>query len=163
MFDIVLVTKLLILLASANGAPVIASRIMGDTLSRPLDGGLILNDGRPLFGKSKTIRGIVASVAVTAIVAPVIGMTVSTGALIAGLAMAGDLLSSFIKRRRGLAASARATGLDQIPESLIPALAGMAWLGLGVLDVLAIVIAFFFAVILMSRLLFKLNIRKHPY
>jgi hypothetical protein len=36
--------------------------------------------------------------------------------------MAGDLLSSFVKRRLNLPPSSRATGLDQIPESLLPAL-----------------------------------------
>ena len=38
------------------------------------------------------------------------------GLLVAATAMAGDLLSSFLKRRLALAPSSQAIGLDQIPE-----------------------------------------------
>src|SRR5262245_29891428 len=110
----------LVLLTFANGTPVIAKKIFGSRLAFPLDAGVHFVDGRPLLGQSKTIRGVVLSVAVTAAAAPVLGVSAATGALVACFAMLGDIFSSFIKRRRKLPSSAQAIGLDQIPESLLP-------------------------------------------
>ena len=53
-----LIIKLLMLLAVANGTPVAAKLMLGDTLVYPLDAGVRLPDGQPLFGRSKTVRGI---------------------------------------------------------------------------------------------------------
>ena len=47
------VVQLLVLLGLANGTPVIAKKILGTILARPLDGGMNLADGQPLFGDSK--------------------------------------------------------------------------------------------------------------
>lgn len=52
--------RLFLLLGVANTAPLVAKRLFGPRWSAPLDGGLIFFDGRPLFGSSKTIRGLVA-------------------------------------------------------------------------------------------------------
>ena len=49
-----------------------------------------------------------------------IGLDWRIGALVAAMAMLGDLFSSFLKRRMGLAPSRQAIGLDQIPESCFP-------------------------------------------
>ena len=113
----------MILLTLANGTPVIAKKIFGRSFSRPLDAGLTFFDGRPLFGPSKTIRGIVFHVLVTAASAPLIGLDLSVGAIVAAAAMAGDLFSSFVKRRLNFPPSSQALGLDQVPESLFPLLA----------------------------------------
>jgi len=64
------------------------------------------------------------------------------GALAAASAMAGDCLSSFIKRRFGLEPSSMTLGLDQVPESLFPAVACSGYLPLGRLDVALIVLVF---------------------
>ena len=77
--------------------------------------------------------------------------------------MGGDLLSSFIKRRLGLETSARATGLDQIPESLIPALLCARDLGLDWLDVATATVAFVIGELILSKILYRLHIRKRPY
>lgn len=161
--QILIILKLLALLGVANGTPVIAKRVMGDRFSWPLDGSLRFIDGKPLFGGSKTIRGLVLAVAMTGIAAPLLGLTVSTGLVVGAGAMAGDLVSSFIKRRLALQPSSRATGLDQIPESLGPTL--MCWhdLGLTALDVVAVVGIFFVGEIVLSRLLFRMKIRDRPY
>ncbi len=53
-----LLGKVLFLLTIANGTPVIGKKILGDKMAFPIDGRLILGDGQPLFGKSKTIRGV---------------------------------------------------------------------------------------------------------
>ena len=77
--------------------------------------------------------------------------------------MAGDLISSFIKRRMGRPPSSRALGLDQIPESLLPALACKSLLALTVADVIVVVALFSVGELILSRLLFKMHIRKEPY
>jgi len=159
----VVIFKLLVLLTVANGVPVIAKRLLGDRLAWPLDGGARFIDGRPLFGASKTVRGLVLAVAATSLAAPLLGLTVSTG-LVAGLgAMAGDLLSSFVKRRLAFTPSSRATGLDQIPESLIPALLCWRELSLTAIDVAAVAGIFLVGEIALSRLLFRIHIRDRPY
>jgi len=158
-----LIAQCLFLLAIANGAPILISRILGDTFSRAIDRGITLPDGHQLFGHSKTWRGIIAALVATAMMALIIGISWVIGLMLAALSLVGDLASSFVKRRLGLAPSSRFSGLDQIPEALIPALAGIWLLGLNVYDVTVVVILFFVGAILLSRLLFKLNIRQHPY
>jgi hypothetical protein len=59
---LILILQLLMLLALANGTPLIAKKIFGTAFAHPLDKGVTLADGQPLFGHSKTIRGIVLSI-----------------------------------------------------------------------------------------------------
>jgi len=155
--------KLIILLSLANGSPIIAKWILGETFANPIDGGAQFVDGRPLFGPSKTIRGVVVSLLVTALGAPLLGLPIWIGLLVAAAAMAGDLLSSFLKRRLGLAASSKATGLDQIPESLFPLIACRSTLSLTAVDIMAGCIVFFVAEVLLSHLFFRLRLRDRPY
>ncbi len=155
--------QLLLLISLANGAPVIAKRVLGQRLARPLDGNLRFVDGRPLFGASKTLRGIAAAVVATSLLAPLVGATVATGLVVALAAMAGDLFSSFVKRRLGREASSQAIGLDQIPESLFPLLACREAFALTALDIAAGTAIFLVGELLLSRLLFKLHIRDRPY
>jgi CDP-archaeol synthase len=79
------------------------------------------------------------------------------------VAMAGDLLVSFVKRRLGLAPSSQAVGLDQIPESLVPLLATRLLLPLTVLDVAVATTLFFVGELVLSRLLYKWHVRDRPY
>ena len=50
--------QLLFLLFVANGAPVLATRVLDTAGDHPIDGGRRFLDGRPLFGPSKTWRGL---------------------------------------------------------------------------------------------------------
>jgi CDP-2,3-bis-(O-geranylgeranyl)-sn-glycerol synthase len=79
------------------------------------------------------------------------------------MALAGDLLSSFLKRRLGLQSSSMAVGLDQIPESLIPLLACRHALSLTAVDIIAGTAIFFIAEVMLSHLLFRLHVRDRPY
>lgn len=153
----------LILIMLANGAPVIANRILGRRFAWPLDGNVKFIDGRALFGASKTIRGIVVSILATSACAPLLGLDWWIGLLVAITAMLGDLLSSFLKRRLGLAPSSRAIGLDQIPESLFPLLASKPLLSLTTWDVAAGAAIFLVGEIILSHILFRLRIRDRPY
>src|SRR5512137_1303973 len=122
--------RLLLLLGVANSAPIAARRLLGDRWAAPLDGGLNFIDGRPLLGPGKTIRGVAAAVVATALAAWALGLSPPVGALLGAVSMAGDALASFVKRRLGVAPSGRATGLDQVPESLLPLLAVQGMLDL---------------------------------
>jgi CDP-2,3-bis-(O-geranylgeranyl)-sn-glycerol synthase len=154
---------LLVLLLVANGTPVLAKRVLGDRLAFPLDGGVRFVDGRPLFGPAKTVRGIVLSVAATTVTAPGVGLDWTIGAVVGGAAMAGDLFSSFVKRRVGVPTSGRATGLDQLPEALFPLLACREALALTLADIAVTAAMFFVGEIVLSRLLFRLRVRDRPH
>lgn len=98
----------------ANQIPLLARGI--PVLDVPVDGGRTWSDGRRLLGDHKTLRGLILGVlggAATALVqasvqAPpryvvvlgvhplLVGATLGAGALI------GDLIESFVKRRRGV-------------------------------------------------------------
>jgi len=157
------ILQLLALLALANGTPVIINKLLGKRFSYPLDGGATFVDGRPWFGNSKTIRGIVLSVLVTAACSPLLGLDWRIGVAVGGLSMAGDLFSSFLKRRLRLSSGSKATGLDQIPESLFPLLACRSALSLTWMDIAAVVAVFFVGEVLLSLLFYKLHLRERPY
>jgi len=161
--DAVVMVKLLCLLGVANGAPLLAKKLFGSVFIYPIDGGITFFDGRPLLGSSKTWRGLIAAVTLTTLAAPLLALPTTFGALFALAAMAGDLLSSFIKRRLGKAPSSMCLGLDQIPEALLPLLVFREPLGLSVMAIAMIVIAFLVAELLASRILYKFNLRDHPY
>ena len=159
----ILILQLMILLVVANGTPIAAKKVLGNAFERPLDSGAVFFDGRPLFGPSKTIRGIVLSLLATPLAASAMGLQWELGALVAALAIVGDLFSSFVKRRMGLPPSSMALGLDQIPESLFPLVASRLLLPVTLLDILAGVMIFLVGELILSRILFHLNLRDRPY
>jgi CDP-diglyceride synthetase len=159
----VVVLQLLILLILANGTPVIAKKMAGGHYSYPLDGNLTFADGRPVLGRSKTIRGVVLAVLVTTAGASLIGLGWKIGLLVGSFAMAGDLFSSFCKRRLGLPSSSRASGLDQIPEALLPLLACRDVLALTAADIVVCVVMFVIGEVVLSRVLYAFRLRDRPY
>lgn len=158
-----LVVQVLALLTLANGVPVIATKLLGNALAAPLDGGLVLADGRPLLGRSKTIRGVVLAVLATTACAALLGLGPMIGLLVAATAMSGDLFSSFVKRRMKLDSGSMALGLDQVPESLLPAIASRWLLPITFVDILCVTALFFVGELAVSRVLYKLRIRDRPY
>jgi CDP-2,3-bis-(O-geranylgeranyl)-sn-glycerol synthase len=161
--DAATILDVILLMGAANGAPVLATRLLAGWFDTPLDGGLRMPDGRPVFGASKTLRGLIASVAATTALAVVLGLHWSTGVGFAAASMAGDLFSSFVKRRLGLELHSQALGLDQIPEALLPMLLLRARLGLSPAEIAVALVAFVVAELTLSRLLYWLNIRDRPY
>ena len=157
------ILQLLVLMTLANGTPIVAKKIFGLRFARPLDTGILFFDGRPLFGPSKTIRGIVASILITTASAPLIGLDLTIGAIVAGATIAGDLFSSFVKRRLNLPPSSQALGLDQVPESLFPMLACRDALSLTIADIALGVGVFFVGELVLSRLLYQVHLRDEPY
>lgn len=157
------ILPLMLLLTMANGAPVVTKKIFGSRFAVPLDFGARFFDGRPVFGSSKTIRGIVAAILASTACAPLVGLDLSIGAIVAGTAMTGDLFSSFVKRRLKLPPSSQALGLDQIPESLLPLLACRNALSLTAADIVIGVGIFFAGELVLSLLLFRIHLRDEPY
>jgi len=155
--------KLVVLLTVANGIPAVAWKVFGEHFNEPVDGGFTFIDKQPIFGNSKTIRGIILSLVATTAFAPVVGLDWVIGLCISSVAMLGDLGSSFLKRRFNMPPSSRATGIDQIPECLLPTLAIRSTLGLGFLDILFVVAVFFLGHITLSHLFFRWKIRNRPY
>ena len=158
-----LALELLVLMTVANGAPVLATRLLGRRWGWPLDGGLVVWDGRRLFGTSKTVRGVVVAVAATTVAAGLMGLGWQLGLVFGVASMLGDLVSSFTKRRLGIESSGQAIGLDQIPESLFPLLVREHALGLDAAAIALLVALFVIAQVVMSPVMYALGIRRRPY
>ncbi|MEX0604778.1 MAG: CDP-archaeol synthase [Marinobacter sp.] len=154
---------LLVLLIVANGAPVIARKFLHQRWNYPIDGGHNWFDRRRVFGANKTWRGLLSGVLASALVSGLAGAGLVFGAVFGLLALTGDLLSSFLKRRFGLLPSARVPGLDQIPEALLPMGFAALWLGLGWGVLLTVTILFVIANMVLSPLMHRLGIRKQPH
>jgi len=129
----------------------------------PLDAGVMFVDKRPLFGASKTVRGLIAALAMGPLAAWLLGLAPEIGLRLAVFAMLGDLASSFVKRRLGLRPSDRARLLDQLPESLLPLLVTRTALGLSWGELIVVSVLFTVFDLMLSRLLFRLHLRKRPY
>jgi hypothetical protein len=99
----------------------------------------------------------------TTLGAPWIGLDWAIGLLVSTTTMIGDLFSSFTKRRMNLAPSSMALGLDQIPESLLPAIACRWVLPITVLDIVLVTALFFVGELVASRALYAFKIRDRPY
>ena len=151
------------LIGAANAAPVVLKRLLSDRYSMPVDGGLVLRDGRRLLGPSKTWRGVAFAILVPACLSPLMALSWRAGALVGATAMAGDCMASFLKRRLGLAVSSMALGLDQIPELLLPAISMRAYAQLTAIDILMVVLIFIVGELALSRVFFRLGLRDRPY
>jgi len=154
---------LLLLIIVANGAPVLLRFFMRNRLDAPVDSGMVLPDGRRLFGGSKTWRGVAGALPATAAAAVLLGYSAWIGVQVAVAAILGDLVSSFIKRRLGMRQSGMAPLLDQVPESLLPALIVMRDFALGDIQVIALVAVFVVVELLLSLVLYRLGVRRRPY
>lgn len=155
--------KLLLLIIIANGAPILLCALLKNNFNLAVDFGRKLPDRQRVFGRSKTWRGVLAAILATTIAAWLLGYSPQTGMWVAGYAILGDLFSSFIKRRMALAASSKAPLLDQIPESLLPALMLRQTFSLDALAVLLLVSLFIIAELALSQLLYSWGLRRRPY
>ncbi|WP_228160497.1 MULTISPECIES: CDP-archaeol synthase [Marinobacter] len=158
-----LTVQLLLLLLAANGSPVLGRYLLGRHGAQPVDGGRLWRDGERLLGDSKTWRGLIIGVTACTVVSLLLGLGGPFGVMFGALALLGDLFSSFIKRRRHLRSSSRATGLDQLPEAILPVGMGAFWLDYNWQEVAVTVLLFMLADMLLSPLLYRLGIRRQPH
>jgi len=155
--------KLLLLIIIANGSPILIRVLLNDSLNLAVDFGRKLPDNRRIFGSSKTWRGIMVTFAATPAAAWLLGYSPEAGLLIAVYTTLGDLTSSFIKRRLAMKPSSMAPLLDQVPESLFPALMMMETFNLDYSSVILLVLIFVIIELALSQVLYRWGLRKRPY
>ncbi len=155
--------QILVMLLATNGAPVLAARVFQAHGALSLDLGKRLQDGYPVFGSSKTWRGLLSALATSCMLSILFGYGIWFGLIFGTLVMTGDLCSSFVKRRRGLKPGDRSPGWDQLPESLFPSIYTTAVLGVDWWWAILLALSFAMGQMLISRPLYWLNIRKRPY
>src|SRR6056300_1363095 len=102
--------QLLFLIIVANGSPIIGRWMMSGYWEMPIDGGALFIDGRPILGTSKTFRGLVCSLIGTTLAGALVGLSLKISLIVSALAMVGDCLSSFVKRRFGYPSGAKTFG-----------------------------------------------------
>jgi hypothetical protein len=158
-----LATQLLVLMLVANGGPVLATRLLGDRWGWPVDGGLLFLDHKRLLGASKTWRGVLVAIIGCTLTATLFGFPWYLGLTFGAASMAGDMLSSFSKRRLNIPASGMALGIDQIPEALVPLLVCRSMLGLDFWSIVLLVGMFGISGVLISPLMYRLGVRAKPY
>jgi CDP-2,3-bis-(O-geranylgeranyl)-sn-glycerol synthase len=154
---------ILMLLGAASTLPIAARRILKNRWEAPVDRGMKWIDGRPLFGPHKTWRGLLFSLAGTTILASFTPAGVLNGFCVAILSMTGDLLASFVKRRMNLKSGAKAVGLDQGIEALMPLLLLRKRLFISWQEMAIITILFAVSELIISPVLYRMGIRRNPY
>lgn len=154
---------LLLLLGVANSLPIVARKIFKTRWAAPVDAGMKWIDGFPLLGSHKTWRGLFCSVAGTMLVSYLTPVGIRNGFYLAVLSMVGDLSASFIKRRMNLKNGARAVGLDQGLEALLPLVSLRNRLFISWQEAAIITILFAVSELVISPILYKAGIRRNPY
>lgn len=155
--------QLLLLIIIANGAPILIRVLSKDGFNTAVDFDHYLPDKKRIFGASKTWRGIAAACIATPAAAWLLGYSPKIGLIIAVFAVLGDLISSFIKRRLSMEPSSMAPLLDQLPESLLPALMTMDTFNLNISSVILLVLIFVIAELVLSHVLYSWGVRRRPY
>jgi CDP-2,3-bis-(O-geranylgeranyl)-sn-glycerol synthase len=108
LIDKIIATIILFLPAYiANSTPV----VLGG--GAPVDGGRLWSDGKPILGTNKTIRGCITGVLAGSIVGLIQGNLMG-GFVQATGAILGDLISSFMKRRKDYAPGSSMPLVDQL-------------------------------------------------
>lgn len=125
-----------------NFLPPLANIVWGERFNKPVDCGRLFFDKHRIFGNHKTIRGVLFCLLGGTAVAPLLGVGFRVAASASLLAMAGDLLSSFIKRRLNKPCGSNIFVLDQTFEALFPLLFLGAHLQLTWTHILIILLCF---------------------
>lgn len=112
--------RVILMLMAANSGAWLAGRFRSARPPRPLDGGLIAWDGERLLGSHKSWRGVSAGVLASCLAGGLCGVRWWVAAAFGAASLAGDAISSGIKRRLRRAPGADVPLLDQLPEALLP-------------------------------------------
>jgi CDP-2,3-bis-(O-geranylgeranyl)-sn-glycerol synthase len=153
--------RALLLIIVANSTPVVLAWLSPRSMARPIDAHHTLRDGRPLFGPHKTWRGFIAGVVVSAATGAALSIGWAIGAAFGALALSGDLLSSYLKRRLNRASGQWMPLLDQLPESLLPLIVLRAPLSLAAGSILATAVVFTLLDMIASKLTARVD-RERP-
>lgn len=142
MNEILVYSKILLVLWSVNLAPPLLAYLFGDTWNKPLDLGRSFRDGRHLLGSHKTIRGAAGGTLAGLCAGWAVGLPWWVGLLSGIFSMIGDMLSSFLKRRLALPSGSGVAGLDQALEGAMPFLVLKPYVSLSSSEVYAILLVF---------------------
>ena len=141
----------LLLLVTSQVTPVVLARALGPTWAAPIDGGRRLSDEHYVFGPHKTWRGLIGGTVTAAVAGSFLSVGLVLGAAFGFLALLGDLISSFIKRRMGCSSGADMPFLDQLPEALLPMLSLHGALQLDLQSIVGTTFIFFLLDLLLTR------------
>lgn len=114
--------KLILLILTINAVPPLLAFLFPDFISQPLDFGLKLWDGSPVFGKHKTVRGFFGAIIAGILIGSLMGFSFLIAFFVGLFTMLGDLVSSFIKRRFTFPEGKDILILDQCFEGGFPLL-----------------------------------------
>lgn len=154
--------KLILLLWSINFAPPFMAHMLEGKWDSPLDRGYKMPDGGRLFGDHKTIRGVLSGILAGIFAAIIFEFPWWLGLGVGILSMAGDLFSSFLKRRFSFTCGDVVPGLDQAPEALLPFLLLGPYFSLSTWYIFACAFVFGFGAYLGSIFLNQILMEK-PY
>jgi predicted MPP superfamily phosphohydrolase len=158
----ILFLKILFLIWSINLAPPLLAHFLHDKWNAPLDRGRTFWDGKPILGPHKTIRGVYSATLMGWMVGLIFGFPWYIGFLAGILSMGGDLLSSFIKRRLGMASGSIFAGLDQVFEGVFPFFVITPYFDLSAWETL-LLLAFFCVGAYVGSLFFKAVLLDKPF
>jgi predicted MPP superfamily phosphohydrolase len=114
------IVKVVAFLLWVNMLPPLAHLIWEDRFKWPVDCGATWLDGRDILGPHKTYRGILFSLFGSLFFVHILPIGWRFILFGTSLALGGDLITSFIKRRLNLPAGERVPGMDHFLESLMP-------------------------------------------
>lgn len=134
--------RIIIFLLLVNGLPPLFAVFAQSWLNYRLDAGKTWFDGWPLFGSNKTVRGLTVSICGGTLGFQVLGQSWLIACITATLAMTGDLVTSFIKRRIHIESGKDFPILDQTFESLFPLLFLNYFVELNIIQNIAILLVF---------------------
>jgi predicted MPP superfamily phosphohydrolase len=158
--------KILTLLWVINFVPPLLTYLFEDKWSAPLDRGYHFPDGKPLLGAHKTFRGLFGAVAAGTVGGLIFGFPWWLGLGAGLLSMAGDLASSFIKRRLRISSGEIVPVLDQGFEGLFPFFMIRPSLSLGAGEILLLLVLFsfgaYFGSLFLNRVLLAIPFENYP-
>ncbi|MFO8031910.1 MAG: CDP-archaeol synthase [Desulfohalobiaceae bacterium] len=140
--ELLLYIRVLILLGGINLAPALLGYLRRQKQPMPLDLGRRLGDSQPILGPGKTVAGLACALLAGPFLALLLFWPWWLGLLCAALSMLGDLSSSFVKRRLGLARGTDLPGLDHLPEAALPLIPLAIYLQLSLLQSLFLLAIF---------------------
>ena len=134
MFDLPQASIVLLLVLTANATPWVLAVLLGERGNRPIH--------RRWLGNHKTWRGLLGGMLACGVVAALAGLGFALGTAFGALALAGDMLASFVKRRLRLSPGTEVPGLDQLPEAVLPAWILAPRLGIAFAEIAAVALTF---------------------
>ena len=120
MENLIIYIKITFLLWSINLAPVLLAFFFEEKWNTPVDRGIFFFDGKPFLGSHKTIRGVAGGIMAGLFFGFLATIPLGTAVLTGIMSMAGDMLTSFIKRRLKIGEGKDFPVVDQLFEGLFP-------------------------------------------